>query len=347
MEIVPKKHLVLLVAAFTGSHLAGATERADFARDIRPIFQQACVQCHGPDKQKGKFRLDTRDAFLKGGEDGPAITPGNPDKSDLFRRVTLAEDHDDVMPPMGKVDHLKASQIDLVKRWITEGAAWPDGVVVGAVPAAKPGSVGPVPSPSESKAIAELAKHGVNVRPIAAGLHWRRATFRGAGDRVPAGALGLLGHLASVAELDLGNVPIGDGDLANIAGLKNLTALHLEGTSITDAGLSHLGKMEGLIYLNLFGTAVTDSGLKSLSGMKNLKVLYLAGTKVTAQGIGELKGKLPHVRIDDGAELKELARKDPPVPVKAPDAAKPEAKKEPEPVKKPVPPPPGPDAGEK
>jgi mono/diheme cytochrome c family protein len=355
MEIVPKKHLILLAAALMSSPLAGAADRVDFVRDIGPILQEACVQCHGPDKQKGKFRLDTKESFLRGGEAGPAITPAHPDKSDLFRRVILAEDDEDVMPPKGKGDRLTAAQIDLVKRWISEGAAWPDGVVVRAeTMAAGLRSAGPAPSPSELKAIAELAKHGVNVRPIAAGIHWRRATFRGAADRIPVEALRLLGRLTSLAELDLGNVQIGDGDLANIAGLKNLTVLHLEGTSVTDAGLPHLGKMEGLIYLNLFGTAVTDAGLKSLAGMKNLKSLYLAGTKVTPEGIGELKRNLPGVRIDDGAELRDLARNDPPAPVKAPDTAKPEAKKEPDPVKKPVPAEPAkppaplaPDAGKK
>ena len=51
---------------------------ADFARDIRPLLERHCVECHGPKKQKGELRLDVRASALKGGHDGPAVVaPGN------------------------------------------------------------------------------------------------------------------------------------------------------------------------------------------------------------------------------------------------------------------------------
>lgn len=319
---------------------ASAAGPADFERDIKPILQKHCVQCHGPEKQKGKLRLDTKEAFLKGGDNGPVVTPGNPEKSDLFHRITLAESHDDVMPPAGKADHLTPAQIALVKQWIADGARWPDGVVVppGAGGIATGNMAGPPPTPEELQAVAELAKLGIHARPIAAGANWRRVNFRVAGDKPPATAISLVRKIASVTDLDLGGTQITDADLAAIAEMRNLTALHLESTPITDAGLAALKSLDRLTYLNLFGTAVTDAGLATLASHRNLKALFVAETRVTAKGISELKMKLPDLEIDDGSEIKRLAKPEPPPPPKPPDAPKPPPEKKPEPVEKSAPP---------
>jgi hypothetical protein len=318
------------------AHGLRADENVDFVRDIQPILGEACVVCHGPEKQKGKLRLDTRESLLKGGESGPVIAPGNPERSDLFRRLTLAEDDDDVMPPKGKAPHLTKVQIDRLRRWIAAGATWPDGVLVARETSAKRMTAGPSPAPAELQAIAGLGKLGIKTHTIAEDINWRRANFRGAGDRVPAEAFALLRQVTTMRELNLGGVRIKDEELAAIAALRNLTVLHLDNTRITDAGLEHVGTMEHLIFLNLFGNAITDSGLQQLARLKNLKSLYLAETKVTAQGVARLQRDLPNVQIDTGAELKELAKKEPPTPAKAPDSVKPPVKKEPEPEKKPV-----------
>lgn len=96
----------------------------DFHRDIKPILETNCYSCHQGSKVKGGLRLDQRDAALKGGEgDGPAIVPGKPEASALLQRVT-SHDPDEVMPAKG--DRLPARDIELLRRWIAEGAAWPD-----------------------------------------------------------------------------------------------------------------------------------------------------------------------------------------------------------------------------
>src|SRR5213592_2730876 len=48
-----------------------------YAKEIKPIFDKSCIKCHGPEKQKGKLRLDSLEAALKGGQDGKVIEPGN------------------------------------------------------------------------------------------------------------------------------------------------------------------------------------------------------------------------------------------------------------------------------
>jgi hypothetical protein len=95
----------------------------DFARDIQPLLQAHCYECHGPAKVRGRLRLDLRAAALKGGESGPVIIPGNSESSLLVRRV-LGLDGDDRMPKDG--DPLPEGQIALLRAWIDRGAPWPD-----------------------------------------------------------------------------------------------------------------------------------------------------------------------------------------------------------------------------
>src|SRR5688572_7906085 len=99
---------------------------ADFLRDVQPILSEHCAQCHGADEKdrKSALRLDQRDAALKGGESGTAaIVPGQPDQSELIRRVTSA-DSDLIMPPPSHKKPLSAKQIETLKAWIQDGAKY-------------------------------------------------------------------------------------------------------------------------------------------------------------------------------------------------------------------------------
>lgn len=99
----------------------------DFARDVRPIFEKHCYECHGVEKQKNDYRLDIKVVALKGGVDhAPNIIAGKSAESPLFRFVSGA-DKDLSMPPKSK---LSTAEIDTLKRWIDEGAVWPEGVDV-------------------------------------------------------------------------------------------------------------------------------------------------------------------------------------------------------------------------
>ena len=100
-----------------------ATNQIDFARDIKPILDASCIRCHGPVKPKSSFRLDSRAAALKGGENGVDIVPGNSAKSPLIHfTADLVEDME--MPPSGKGEPLNAAQIALLRAWIDQGAPW-------------------------------------------------------------------------------------------------------------------------------------------------------------------------------------------------------------------------------
>ena len=100
-----------------------STKKVDFGKEIKPLLEKTCFKCHGPEKQKGKLRLDSREAALKGGENGEVIIPGNSAKSVLIHNVSRL-DEDSAMPPEGKADPLTKEQVGLLRAWIDQGAKW-------------------------------------------------------------------------------------------------------------------------------------------------------------------------------------------------------------------------------
>jgi len=96
-----------------------------YAADIKPMFEKSCIKCHGPEKQKGKLRLDTLAAALKGGEDGKVIEVGDSAKSMLVHNVAHVGDEDMFMPPpdnKDKIQPLTKEQVGLIRAWIDQGA---------------------------------------------------------------------------------------------------------------------------------------------------------------------------------------------------------------------------------
>jgi len=96
-----------------------------YAADIKPIFGKSCVSCHGAEKQKGKLRLDSLEAALKGGEGGKVIEPGKSAESILVANVAHVGDEDEYMPPpdnKDKIPPLTKEQIGLIRAWIDQGA---------------------------------------------------------------------------------------------------------------------------------------------------------------------------------------------------------------------------------
>jgi mono/diheme cytochrome c family protein len=95
----------------------------DFYRDVKPILEANCYSCHQGGKVKGGLRLDSLEHALLGGKaDGPSIVAGNPEDSPMMQRIT-STDSEEVMPAKG--DPLGAKDIEIIKTWIKEGAAWP------------------------------------------------------------------------------------------------------------------------------------------------------------------------------------------------------------------------------
>lgn len=114
-----------------------SAEKVDFVKQIKPIFEQHCLACHGPEKEED-FRIDNREAAMD------YIIPGKAKESQMYT-VLLSEDPEELMPPPDEKNPLKPEQIKLIERWIDEGATWPEGVEF-KLPEKKQGGAGSQPA---------------------------------------------------------------------------------------------------------------------------------------------------------------------------------------------------------
>ena len=151
---------------------AAAGAHISFNRDIRPILSSHCFQCHGPDgvKRQAGLRLDVRDIAVHKLDSGStAIVPGHPDASELIARL-LASDEETVMPPPeAKLERLGPQQIDLLKRWINQGAEYePHWTFVPVKEPVIPGQVVKHQNPIDSFVSAYLATRGIALQAAAA-----------------------------------------------------------------------------------------------------------------------------------------------------------------------------------
>jgi len=96
-----------------------------FESKIRPLLVARCQHCHGPEKQEASLRLDSRESILKGGDNGPAIVPHEPDKSLMIDAIRYDDGHQ--MPPQHQ---LPADEIAVLEEWVRRGGPWPPGEIV-------------------------------------------------------------------------------------------------------------------------------------------------------------------------------------------------------------------------
>src|SRR5262249_24210316 len=96
---------------------------AEFAKDVLPIPSANCYACHSGDSPKAGLHLDNKQMALKGGASGRVIVPGNSNESRLVRRIMGLDGR--AQMPFGR-DPLGSQQINTIKRWIDQGAVWPD-----------------------------------------------------------------------------------------------------------------------------------------------------------------------------------------------------------------------------
>src|SRR6266568_2857640 len=95
----------------------------NFDTDVKPIVEQNCIRCHGPERPRSHFQLDSRESALKGGDNGVDILPGDSAHSPLIYYVAHLVDEME-MPPIGKGNPLSTQEIAMLRAWIDQGAAW-------------------------------------------------------------------------------------------------------------------------------------------------------------------------------------------------------------------------------
>ncbi len=309
-------------------------QEAKVYRDIvQPILYKDCYSCHGPNKQKGKLRLDKFDLIMKGGKDGKVIDLNNTDSSQIMKRLLLPKEDDDHMPPRQK-PQLDEKQIALLHWWIQQGAD--TGKLVKDLQ--QPEKLKPIllalqrdhieikapenipkeaVEKADDKAIQQLKDKGVIVMPVAQNSNYVMANFVTATGISDNDLALLLPIKKQLVWLKIGDVNISDSALKYIGQCINLTLVQLDNTNITDGGLPLLKNLQRLQSLNLAGTKVSAQGIMVLKVLKKLQYLYLYQTKVEGKDWVFLKQQFPMTRLDTGGYVVPLLTTDTMV-VKAP-----------------------------
>ncbi len=270
-----------------------------YIRHINPILDSNCVSCHGTSKVNGKLRLDTYEELMKGGEEGPAVVAGQPDKSLLLQRVTLPADHAKFMPAEGKPP-LKTEEIALIRAWIQQGAS-PTIATLTGVTVQDEVEEAPLPPVDDyTPRIAEInqaataltvrlvpvskdPKDGLVLQTVNAGMKFGDAQLASLDKFAP-----------FIVEAELGRTAVTDAAFDTLVKFRHLRKLHLESDAITGSGLVKLHDLKELRYLNLSETKVTAQAAAQLGAMTNLRHVYLYDTPaqpVPASPVGEAEVK--------------------------------------------------------
>lgn len=284
---------------------------------IKPILTSKCYKCHGPNKQKGKLRLDIPDFILKGGKGGQVIIAGKTEESELIKRILLAKESDDHMPPLEQPQLTKA-ETDLIHWWVGSGADFnkkvnalvqtekikPVLLSLQSEEKSESEKVSDIPvqtvAQADTKAIKDLQARGIALTPVAQNSNYLSANFV-ALDSITEKDLQLLKPLSKqLIWLKLGDSNLDNKKLELIAKLSSLTRLSLERTAVSDAGIGLLNSLSKLQYINLVGTRVTVKGLSLLNGLKELHHIFLYQTSLSSAGFGQLTKIFPKALIDTG-----------------------------------------------
>jgi len=278
------------------NNLEGSVSTADpntlYGASIQPIFAARCVSCHGENKHKGNLRLDSYQALMRGGKDGPVIQNGNAQVSDLFRRISLPANHDDFMPK-GK-QPLTADQVKAIELWIGAGASAT--LAVDAIKNAPSGSSAPSEVKFEEIEPAAVAKLRSAIAPAVSQLQKQFPSVldydsRGSADlRLNASLLGSkfgdqdLEAFAPVADhiviADLSRTAVTDHSAGAITAMKRLRVLRIADTRLTDAALSRLEGLNQLESVDVYGTTITSAVLPTIAKLPKLSHFYAGQTRI-------------------------------------------------------------------
>ena len=234
---------------------------------------------------KGGLRVDSYERLMKGGQDGPVIVPGNPERSLLLVRVALPPDHRQFMPAEGKPP-LNAEEIGWIRAWVQQGASPTVSTLTGISIRVEPKELPFEPVGDYSGLMPEIEQlekgQGAKLTPVSAkssdGLILNTVDVAGSfGD---AQLRQFQKFAPYIVEAELGRTLVTNSSFDTLGRFTHLRALHLEGTSVTGDGLAKLAPLSQLTYLNLSGTKVTKAAVAPLDSMKNLRHLYLYNTPV-------------------------------------------------------------------
>lgn len=279
-----------------------------FDHVIKPILENKCIGCHKASKQKGELRLDLAEYILKGGESGPALVPGDLEKSLIAHRILLPEEDEDHMPPDGK-PQLTQEEKDLITTWIESGGEFekklmtydPEAPIFllanqmfEDVPRVYSFNAA---DPEKIKSLNNFYRKVISLgadSPALSVSYFSRQNFE----------LSSLNDLFDVSEqvvvLNLNNMPLEDEDLELLSGFQNLEKLYLNFSNLHGDGIKHLNPLKNLKALSLTGNELGENALAPLAELKGLEKLFIWNTGLEDDQITTLQENLPDTFIETG-----------------------------------------------
>lgn len=332
--------LSLLLLTLLTPIAAQSKSKVIFERHIVPILKRNCIECHRAEyvdnngrkqRPKGKVMFDTL-ANIKKSKRGRLFVAKDTDASLILDSITLPADDEDRMPPAKAGPPLSKRDIDLITKWIEQGAdfgSW-TGEAKTSGPKPKPSKPrtsskkprkrsGPSPIVTLSKGLRPISAAVLKsfegsefqVKSVGDGNPLLSVTCCGKTENVSDATLAKLDPIAkNIFELDLARSQIGDAGCLQLAKMPRLTKLSLRQTKVGNSGVKELAACKELRSLNLFGTTTGDYALTALASLKHLENLYLYETETTAKAVVRLRTAIPGLRVVSALDLPEPREED-------------------------------------
>lgn len=281
---------------------------------IAPIFESKCLSCHNSLKSKGNFLMSSYENLLKSGKSGlPSVVSGLADSSELFKRVTLPENHTDHMPPEGKTP-LSKDEIALLKGWIESGATDTllvreaktemgqviDQLMPTLAAYRRKAAMAKEKNESLKAELTSVAKQlSISIHPdsldeqdfFTIAMKFPPAPF--ANNQLSQ----LSPYYETFTKVSLASSDIDDNGLYYVAQMTNVKKLFLQKTKLDGSGLIYLQRMPNLEVLNLSFTKVDDKSAIELLNFPNLREVYLYRTNTSKEVIDALGKYKPGLRL--------------------------------------------------
>lgn len=273
----------------------------DYDQDIAPLLEQHCVKCHGPDKQKSRYRLDSFEALMTpGSSDEDPIVPFYPMQSPLVEYLLMPKSDEYAMPPEDEKP-LTPAAILRIAHWIYQGA----------------------PSKAAQQALLPLDELLDEMQRLALNTLRERGAFIDKRGKKDAALVVDLQHIATpltnddlenlsalapqIQELRLTGLKFSNRHLEALGDFSELQRLDMRSSGADDDLIPHLNQLESLEYLNLFGNNITDTGLEQLTTF-DTGSLFVGENPISNAAIAAYKEAHPAVTVYGSVNLDEVLK---------------------------------------
>ncbi|MCX2718468.1 c-type cytochrome domain-containing protein [Lentiprolixibacter aurantiacus] len=252
---------------------------------LKPVLQDKCVACHNSEQSRGGLKLESYRDLFKDAEHGKPVVAGNPEKSELFRRISLPAEDDLAMPPRG--NSIGYTNIQILKHWIAEGAdslaIFKSDAISGELIALLIRDYGLdySPRPYYEKVKADSLSEGI-LKEL------RNGGFRA----------NYLGENNFLLDVEYGGDSIGEREIQLLNQVsKNITFLKLSGCKLSDEMLEGLSPIPHLTRADLSKNPLTGHSAAYLMEQLHLEAVNLNDTEIDAEALGKLLSESGIARV--------------------------------------------------